>query len=104
MLVIHHEALAEGYLLVLAPDPANPSVLELADYLRRACHSGKPAIWVDCRLLDTVSTVAAQLLWACHCRLRKRRIQLVLCRVSERLEQSLRQAIDRPTPGHGPAA
>ncbi|MBD2770269.1 anti-sigma factor antagonist [Hymenobacter sp. BT664] len=92
MLVVHHEALPEGYLLVLAPDPASPSVVELAHHLGRACGSGKPVVWVNCRLLDAVSSLTAQLLQACHHRLHQQRGQLVLCRVSEHLAQSLRQA------------
>jgi hypothetical protein len=66
MLVVYHEALSEGYLLILVPDPASPSIAELAHYLGQACGSGKPVVWVDCRLVDAVSAVAAQLLQACR--------------------------------------
>lgn len=96
MMVIYHEALPESYLLILAPDPSNTSSAELAQYLSRACGSGKPAVWVDCRLLDSLSASAVRLLWACHLRLRRRQVRLVLCRVSERLEQTLRQAFRGP--------
>lgn len=96
MMVIYHESLPKSYLLVLAPDPANACSADLAQHLRRACGSGKPAVWVDCRLLDTLPTTAARLLWACHLRLQRRQVRLVLCRVSERLEQTLRQAFSGP--------
>jgi hypothetical protein len=91
MLIVHHELLPEIYLLVLAPDPAAPSEFELAHHLGCAARSGKPAVWVDCRLVATMSATAARLLWACHHRLRQRGAQLVLCRVSATLEQLLRQ-------------
>jgi hypothetical protein len=95
-MVLYHEALPYSYLLVLAPDHANAPSADLAQHLDRACGSGKPAVWVDCRLLDTLSAKAARLLLACHQRLRRRRVRLVLCRVSERLEQTLRQAFTGP--------
>lgn len=91
MLIVHHELLPECYLLVLAPDVAQASELELAQHLSHAVRSGKPAVWVDCRLLDTLSPTAARLLWACHHRLKRRGAELVLCRVSEPLAQALRQ-------------
>jgi len=91
MLIVHHELLPEIYLLVLAPDPADASELELAHHLGCAARSGKPAVWVNCRLVDTMSATGAQLLWACHHRLRQRGAQLVLCRVSAALRQQLRQ-------------
>ena len=96
MKVIYHEALFQSYLLVLAPGPA-VSATELARHLRRACRSGKAAVWVDCRLLDNLSTPAARLLWACHLRLRRRHVRLVLCRVCEDLEHTLRQTFAGPT-------
>lgn len=95
-MVVHHEALPESYLLVLAPDRANPSERELARYLGEACRSGMPAVWIDCRLLDDLSAVAARLLRASSYRLRQRRVQVVLCRVSERLEKTLRQTFANP--------
>jgi anti-anti-sigma regulatory factor len=97
MMVVYHESLPASYLLVLAPNTANPSETELAHYLGEARRSGKPAVWVDCRLLDTLSRVGARLLWASHLRLHRRGIKLVLCRVSECLKQALSQV------GAGPA-
>lgn len=91
MLIVHHELLPECYLLVLAPDAAQASELELAQHLSCAVRSGKPAVWVDCRLLDTISLTAVRLLWACHHRLKRRGAELVLCRVSEPLAQALRR-------------
>lgn len=92
MMVVYHETLPESYLLVLAPSSNDPWATELAYYLSCACRSGKPAVWVDCRLLDELPVAAARLLWASHLRLHRRHVQLVLCRVSEALEQALRRA------------
>lgn len=98
-MVVYHESLPQRYVLALAPGSATTSATELARHLRWACRSGKAAVWVDCRLLDTLPLAAARLLWACHLRLRRRRVQLVLCRVSERLEHTLRQVFaGRPAP------
>lgn len=97
-MVIYYEALPASYLLALAPDATATTETELADHLARACRSGKPAVWVDSRLLDTLSTTAAWLLWACHRRLRRRGAPLVLCRVSERVAQILRQTLAGVTP------
>lgn len=91
-MVIFHEALPDGYLLVLAPDAAALAEDELADHLDRACRSGKSAVLVDCRLLETVSATAVWLLWACYRRLHRRRVPLVLCSVSKCVERALRQA------------
>jgi anti-anti-sigma regulatory factor len=98
MMIVHHEILPDSYLLILAADHADPSELELAHHLSCAARSDKPAVWVDCRLLDTLSTTAARLLLACHHRLRRRNAQLILCRVSERLEQALQRASTHLTP------
>lgn len=90
MLVVYHEALLDRYLLVLGPGDAPDATL--ADHLDRACRSNIP-VWVDCRLLDSVSATAAWLIWACHRRLSRRRLQLVLCRVSKRLERRMRRML-----------
>lgn len=92
-MVIYHEALPTGYLLALAPDAVSTTETELADHLARACCSGRPAVWVDCRLLDTLSATAAWLLWSCQLRLRRRGIPLVLCQVSKRVQQVLHQTL-----------
>ena len=98
-MIVYHELLPEAYLLVLAANPTPDPVpeAELAAQLHQAVRSNKPAVWVDCRLLPTLSRPAARLLWACHHRLRRRQARLVLCRVSETLAQALEQA-------HGPAS
>jgi len=89
MLIIHHEVLPDAYLLVVASDPATTSELELAQHLSAAAQSGKPAVWVDCRLLATLSPTAARLLAACHYRLQQRGAELVLGRVSAQLARTL---------------
>ena len=96
MMVVYQQTLPESYVLVLAPDASPGAITELARHLSRACRSGKSAVWVDCRLLDTLSATAARLLCACHLRLRRRHVQLVLCRVSERLERTLRETFAVP--------
>lgn len=58
MMVVHHESLPASYLLVLAPDPVDESERELVHHLGEACRSGKAAVWLDCRLLDGISTAA----------------------------------------------
>jgi len=97
-MIVYHELLPEAYLLVLAANPTPGPVpeAELAEQLRRAARSDKPAVWVDCRLLPTLSRPAARLLWACHHRLRRRHARLVLCRVSGPLAQALDQAQHYP--------
>lgn len=89
MIVAYHEAFPAGYLLVLAPGKETDA--GLAHHLDRACRSGKPAVWVDCRLLNTVSATAAWLLWACQLRLRRRQARLVFCNVSAGLNRVMRR-------------
>jgi hypothetical protein len=62
-MIVYHELLPEAYLLVLAADPTPGLVpeAELAALLRQAARSGKPAVWVDCRLLPTLSRPAGAL-------------------------------------------
>jgi anti-anti-sigma regulatory factor len=88
MMIVHHELLPDSYLLILAADLADSSEQELARHLSYAARSDKPAVWVDCRLLDVLSTKAA--------RLQRRNAQLILCRVSERLEQVLQRVGAHP--------
>ena len=89
MTIAYHEAFPEGYLLVLAPGDAPDT--DLASQLDRACRSGRPAVWVDCRLLETLSATAIWLLWAGHYRLQRRQVKLVFCNVSGRLDRMLRR-------------
>lgn len=98
MLIVHQELLADIYLLVLAPGPTNASEIELAHHLSCAVRSGKPAVWVDCRLLNAMSRTAMRLLCACHRRLRQRGAQLVLCRVADSLAPRLHQLCAGPKP------
>lgn len=89
-MIIYHEPLPSGYLLALAPTAPTAVETHLAAHLAQACRSGKPAVWVDCRLLDTLSPTAAWLLWACQQRLHRRHAHLVLYRVSAAVEHMLR--------------
>ena len=80
MMIVYHELLPQAYLLVPAYDPTT-SELPLAWQLKRAMRSGKPAVWVDCRLLHTLSATTIRLLRACHRSLQRRQAQLMLCHV-----------------------
>lgn len=97
-MVVYHESLPTSYLLVLAPNTTGSLERDLAHHLREACRCGKPAVWVDCRLLDRLSVVSARMLWASHLRLHRRGVRLVLCRVSECLKQALGQVRANPDP------
>lgn len=92
-MLILHELFPTSYLLALAPSARPGSEAELAAHLAQACRSGKPAVWVDCRLLDSLTTTAAWLLWSCQQRLHRRHARLVLYRVSASVEHSLRRAL-----------
>ena len=92
-MIVFHSLLPNSYLLALAPAATPTAGKELAAHLARACRSGKPAVWIDCRLLDTLSATAAGLLWACQQRLHRRHARLVLCRVSAAAESVLRHTL-----------
>jgi anti-anti-sigma regulatory factor len=100
-MVVYHEAFPTCYLLALAPDAVITTETDLAYHLARACRSGKPAVWVDCRLLDTLSATAAWLLWSSQQRLRRRGLRLVLCQASERVQQVLRHTLASVGRGKG---
>ena len=55
MLVVYHEAFSDRYLITLVPSDT-PEDAGLAAHLDRACHSSKIAVWIDCRLVRTLST------------------------------------------------
>ena len=93
VMVICHEILPDAYLLALAPDHTATAETELLLHLAHACRSGKPAVVVDCRLLDTVSDTAAWLLWACQQRLHRRHARMVLCQVPAAVERILRRTL-----------
>ena len=83
-----------SYLLALAPTVTTTlAETELEAHLTLACRSGRSAVWVDCRLLDTVSATAAWLLWACQQRLHRRHARLVLYRVPASVEHILRRTL-----------
>ncbi len=94
VMIVYHELFPTSYLLALAPTTATATAeTELEKHLAHACCSGKSAVWVDCRLLDTLSDTAAWLLWACQQRLHRRHARLVLYRVSDAVERVLRSAL-----------
>ena len=91
MLVVYQEQLPAGYLLALASSAA-PDAAEtaLAACLRQASRHGQAAVWVDCRLLTALSPQALRLLCACHHRLHRRGLRLVLCGAPEAMAHVLR--------------
>ena len=92
VMIVCHELFPTSYLLALAPTVTTTlAEAELEAHLAHACCSGKPAVWVDCRLLDTLSATAAWLLWACQ--QHRRHARLVLCRVPAAVERVLRRTL-----------
>ena len=91
-MIVCHELFPTRYLLALAPTAATTET-ELEAHLTLACRSGRRAVWVDCRLLDTISATAAWLLWACQQRLHRRHARLVLYRVPVAVERILQRTL-----------
>jgi anti-anti-sigma regulatory factor len=89
MTVVYHELLPNSYLLILAPGRTDEPEVALAHWLKCAQRSGKPAVWVDCGMLSSLSDEAARLLWASHHQLEEQHMQLVLVHVPERVKAEL---------------
>ncbi|MBF9236524.1 hypothetical protein I2I05_03860 [Hymenobacter sp. BT683] len=89
MTTVYHELLPDSYLLLLTPGkPADPEYA--LDYsLRCACRSGRPAVWVDCELVDALSTEAARTLLDYHDKLLAQHKQLVVVHASDEVKQRL---------------
>ncbi len=99
MTLVYHELLPESYLLILAPGgEGDEREAGLAHWLQCAHHSGKPAVWVDCSMVQTLSGEAMRLLWASHHHLQANRAQLVLVHVPERMHQELLDQEQGPAP------
>ncbi|UOQ96845.1 hypothetical protein MUN81_16540 [Hymenobacter sp. 5317J-9] len=98
MTVVYHELLPESYLLILAPSRSDEPEAALAHSLHCAQRSGKPAVWVDCGMLHTLSDEAAQLLWGAHHQLEEKHAQLVLVHVPERVRKDLLKRELGPAP------
>ena len=94
VMIVCHELFPTGYLLALPPTVTTTlAETELEAHLTLACRSGRPVVWVDCRLLDTLSATAAWLLWACQQRLHRRHARMVLCQVSAAVESFLQRTL-----------
>jgi hypothetical protein len=89
MTLVYHEVLPESYLLILTPSSANEPEEGLDHALSCASRSGKPAVWVDCKRVDTLSAEAAGVLCAYNHQLLGRGVRLVLFQVSERVRREL---------------
>ena len=77
VMIVCHELFPTSYLLALAPTVTSTlAETELEAHLTLAGRSSRPAVWVDCRLLDTLSATAAWLLWAGQQRLHRRHAKL----------------------------
>lgn len=98
MTVVYHELLPESYLLILAPGHEGRPETGLAYWLNRAQHSGKPAVWVDCGMLRSLSSEAIQLLWNTHYQLQEKHVQLVLVHVPEHVRTALLEQEQGPAP------
>ena len=98
MTAVYHELLPESYLLILAPGGGDDHEAGLAHWLKRAQRSSKPAVWVDCSMVQTLSGEAMRLLWAPHYHLQANHAQLVLVHVPERIHQELLDQEQGPAP------
>jgi anti-anti-sigma regulatory factor len=88
---VYREILPESYLLILVDnlesDPAAESVLHQA--LRRAGHSGKTSVWLDCTNVNYLPGQIAPLLARYARRLGRRGVSLILCHLSDAMRQQL---------------
>ena len=89
MKIVYREQLPESYLLVVGPGPVGEPEEALAHWLNCARTSGKPAVWVDCGMLNTLSEEAATLLLASHYQLQQAHARLVLVHVPQRVINEL---------------
>lgn len=89
MKIVYREQLPESYLLVLGPGTAGEPEEALAHWLNCARTSGKPAVWVDCGMLSSLSDEAAALLLASHYQLQQVHSHLVLVHVPQRVAKEL---------------
>ena len=87
---MYHEAFLDRYLITLVPSDI-PEDAGLAAHWDRTCRSRKIDVWIDCRLVRTLSTTVTQLLRTCQYHLRHREARLVLCSALADVEQVLRQ-------------
>lgn len=89
---VYREILPESYLLILANDvPASPDHADdaLDRALSRAARSGKSSVWVDCSHLHHLPSDAAELLTYYYHKLHKHGMNLVLCHLSDTVQQEL---------------
>ncbi|GAA4385921.1 hypothetical protein [Hymenobacter koreensis] len=89
MVEAYRESLPDSYLLVLRDMTESGPEVSLARALHLAAHSGKPAVWVDCSLLERPSAEAVELLLSYHEALRQAGIVLPLAHVEEHVRQQL---------------
>lgn len=89
MITAHCELLPESYLLLLMPGPPAAPGQGLAQGLRCAGRSRRPAVWVDCGLLTALPAEDVRLLWACHRRLHAAGRKLVVAHASTAVRQHL---------------
>ena len=87
---MYHEAFLDRYLITLVPSDI-PEGAGLAARWDLAHRSRKIDVWIDCRLVRTLSTTVTQLLRTCQYHLRHREARLVLCSALANVEQALQQ-------------
>jgi len=87
MLHIHRDPLPDRFLLIPASDSSASAELDLSRSLHRASRSDKPAIWLDCSLInEPLSEDAVDILLAYAFMLRQQGRQLVLCHANEAIQ------------------
>ena len=89
MTTVYQETLPESYLLLLTPGPATAPEVTLQYGLDCACHSGKPAVWVDCELVHGLSAEAVQILWHYHLLLQNQNMKLVVVHACDAVKEEL---------------
>lgn len=95
---IYREILPNSYLLILGEDQRHPEEYGLARALQQAARSGKASIWVDCSALRHMSRRALILLTDYYQRLRRRNTQLVLCHLTDDMQESFRDTPEAACP------
>ncbi|TGE20218.1 hypothetical protein E5J99_01255 [Hymenobacter elongatus] len=84
MLDVHRELLPNVFLLILSPDIATLTTeVKLTRALHRASRSDRPAVIVDCGLVERLTQEAVDLLLAYAFVLRAQSRRLVLCHVPD---------------------
>lgn len=91
MLEVYREVLPDSYLLILHDTAARQAEADLARALHRASRSGKPAVWLDCSMVNYLSGEAQQLLLTYDDLLPRLGALLVMCHLNDELRHQLEE-------------